>query len=180
MTPEEINNLAWNHILEGRYDAAIAIYERILQPDRGFWGNYGIALLLSGKPEAAEQAFRHTREMPMARWGVSLNVGTALWCQGKPEQACEDWQQQLERVKTTEVRYHSASGLYLASLLWWASLRLDAPELTEVALSDLRILKGWEEQAEEWGLVLAASILGEISPEEFLLKAAGRLDKAAG
>ena len=176
MTPEEVNNLAWNHIKQGRYDEAIAIYERILQPGQGKWGNYGIALLMRGDAVAAEQAFLQIRLMPNFRRIVILDVGVALWCQGKREAACADWQQEMVRVKTTEVRYYNASGLYLASLLWWASLQMEEPDLTEAALSDLRLLRTWEEQAEEWGMVMAACILGEITPEEFLLEAAGTPD----
>ncbi len=84
MIPDTEENHAWNHILEGRYDAAIAIYERILPPTvrLGEWNNYGTALLLSGPAEAAEQAYRHARELPMGRWVVNLKVGAALWCQG--------------------------------------------------------------------------------------------------
>ena len=176
--PWEEYNVAWNHILEGRYQVAIAMFERFL-PDTSslpVWGNYGIALLLNGDPQAAEKAFRNVRELPNSRWVSNLKVGAALWYQGKQEEACADWLQQLVRIKTTKVRYDSASGLYLAALLWWASLRMDAPESTQAALSEIRLLRGWEDQAEEWGMTMTSFILGEITPDEFLLNAAGSLD----
>jgi len=179
VTPEEKeDNMGWNYIMEGRYEDACTLYERLLTQTiyQGGWFNFGIALLMTGDAQAAEQAFRHMRQLPMARWGANLKVGVALWCQGKYEEACADWQQELVRIKTTELRYRDASGLFIASLLWWATQRMESLERSEAALMDLRLLRGWEEQAEEWGAVLAACILGEISPDEVLFQAARTLD----
>jgi tetratricopeptide (TPR) repeat protein len=181
MNPEKELILAWNYVLEGHYESAISLFERFLAhtTSPSPWNNYGTALLLNGDAKGAEKAFRRTRQLPNLRRLTTSDVGVSLWCQGKPEEACADWQQQLERLKTTEVRYYTASGLFLASLLWWASRQMDAPDRTQSALSEMRLLREWDDQKEEWGMILAAFLLGEITPDQILLEAAGRLDPDA-
>ncbi len=124
-------NRGWQLIQDGNPVPAIKIYEQavVQLPCLGFFNNYGIALLEAGLFERAEAAFRSVRNLPDPIGYCSINVGTAIWCQGRYNDACEDWLTELNRIMSSKIKNNDSSGLFIVCMLWWASQRLDQPEL---------------------------------------------------
>ena len=124
-------NRAWHLIQSGDPLAAAEIYEQIVihHPTMGMWNCYGIALVQAGLYDRAEAAFRTIRTLPDPIGYSTINVGAAIWCQGRYNDACEDWLGELNRVMSTKIKNQESSGIFIVCMLWWASRRLDRPEL---------------------------------------------------
>lgn len=165
-------------MLAGEYGAAIPIYEKLVkeEPRAGNWNSYGTALLCAGDAAGAESAFLHVREFPHPNGFVSRAVGASLWLQGRPEDACADWIQEIGRLMSTILKTYAAEGLFLTSLLWWASQRLVMPEMWDALQPQLNAILRLRSQQEEWGMAITQFIRGSVTPDRLLQHAAGTDD----
>ena len=124
-------NRGWQLIQDGDPVTAITIYEQAVveRPCLGFYNNFGTALMEAGQFERAEAAYRTVRTLPDPIGYCSIKVGAAIWSQGRYNDACEDWLAELDRIMSTKIKNNDSSGLFIVCMLWWASHRLDQPEL---------------------------------------------------
>ncbi|MCC5648132.1 tetratricopeptide repeat protein [Nostoc sp. CHAB 5824] len=134
-------NQAWDLTLEGEYPEAIKLYREILNEKKtlGELDNYGITLLCSGNFEEAESVFLEAREDHRFRLVVHPFLGTAIWLQGRQQEACEYWHRETERLFTREVTHYDETGK-VPTLLWWASCHQDLQQWQTVAEKALKRL----------------------------------------
>ncbi len=163
-------NRGWQLIQDGNPVPAIKIYEQavVQLPCLGFFNNYGIALLEAGLFERAEAAFRSVRNLPDPIGYSSINVGAAIWCQGRYNDACEDWLAELDRIMSSKIKNNDSSGLFIVCMLWWASRRLDRPELwTKLQPMVKKVLKTRGQQY-PFGLAIHKFIAGSSDRDQLL------------
>ncbi len=163
-------NRAWHLIQDGDPIPAIEIYEHVLahEPCLGYWNNFGIGLCEAGMFERAEAAFRTVRTLPDPIGFSSSNVGAAIWCQGRYSDACEDWLAELNRVMSTKIKNQESSGIFIVCMLWWASQRLDQPELwTKLQPMVKKVLKTRGQQY-PFGLAIHSFVTGASDREQLL------------
>ena len=122
---------AWHLIESGNPLLAAEIYEQIViqHPTMGMWNCYGIALHEAGLYERAEAAFRTIRTLPHPVGYTTINAGAAIWCQGRYEDAYDDWLGEINRLMSGRIKTWESSGVFLVCMLWWAAQRLNRPEL---------------------------------------------------
>ena len=171
--PSEANR-ARRLVVSGDPLAATEIYEQIVihHPTMGMWNCYGIALREAGLHQRAEAAFRTIRTLPDPVGYSSINVGAAIWCQGRYNDACEDWIAELNRVMSTKIKNQESNGIFIVCMLWWASHRLDQPELwTKLQPMVKKVLKTRGQQY-PLGLAIHSFIAGSSDGEQLLNDAA--------
>jgi lipoprotein NlpI len=163
-------NRARRLVVSGDPLAATEIYEQIVihHPTMGMWNCYGIALREAGLHQRAEAAFRTIRTLPDPIGYSSINVGAAIWCQGRYNDACEDWIAELNRIMSTKIKNQESNGIFIVCMLWWASQRLDRPELwTKLQPFVKKVLKTRGQQY-PFGLAIHSFIAGTSNREQFL------------
>ena len=69
--------MAWRYCLAGEARKAMSIYDTLVKDtiEHSDWNGYGVALLLAGDAEAAEEAFRQARYGYWKSGLVNLHVG---------------------------------------------------------------------------------------------------------
>src|SRR5262249_25232536 len=124
------------------------------------------------EPAAAAADFRAARHL--APHCVAPMVGVALWQAGELQAACEDWANEIGRIRSGEVTHYDETG-NVAPLLWWASMHDVLASWRELATEELRRLaRGRRRWAGAWPGAIALLLLGELSSDEFLAAAASR------
>ena len=163
-------NRAWHLIQDGDPLPAIEIYEYVLahEPCLGYWNNFGIGLCEAGQFERAEAAFRTVRTLPDPVGYTSINVGAAIWCQERYNDACEDWLAELNRIMSSRIKNYDTDGIFLVCMLWWASQRLHQPELwTKLQPLVKKVLKTRGQQF-PFGLAIHSFIAGSSNRDQLL------------
>jgi hypothetical protein len=156
-----------------RYREALHLLDGYLEREQSYNSYYlrGSLRLRTGDLEGARQDFLQYRYpktsvfRPEVRW-----VGVVLWLQGKPEEACEDWANEIARRRAKEISHTDpAGGVLLPALLWWASAHPGLERWRKLAVEELR--RRWRTkwcQASRWPGPLAPFLLGQRSAEALL------------
>ena len=163
-------NRGWQLIRQGDPVPAITIYEQavVQRPCLGFYNNFGTALMEAGLFERAEAAYRTVRTLPNPIGYCSIKVGAAIWCQGRYNDACEDWLTELNRIMTSKIKNNDSSGLFIVCMLWWASQRLDKPEMWSKLQPMVKKVIKTRGQQYPFGLAIHSFIAGSSDRDQLL------------
>jgi tetratricopeptide (TPR) repeat protein len=173
----EENNHAWQATADKRYEEAIELYTlNLARQDRmTAYMNRGTTWLLMGNYERAEADFRKARNHPENSFAplTNLKVGVALWLRGLKDAACDDWANEIRRIRSKVItQSDAAGGITPIALLWWASAHPEVSSWKKTADKELR--HQWKNktcQRNLWPGTLAPFLLGLI-PQDALLNAA--------
>ena len=175
------SNLAWQATIEGNYEAACLMWEAILSADKRFpyLNNFGITLLLAGNTERAVEIFREARNMPPKHITTPL-LGAALWLNGEFESACNEWNQEIQRLKAKEIVYtDAAGGVRVASLLWWSATHNGFGHWRKVAEDELKLRLHTSQSIKNWPRPVATFLLGNIQASKLFIEAQNRYSNVA-
>jgi hypothetical protein len=165
----DANKVAWQATLEGQYGEALRLFDDILErrPATAEFNNRGTTRLLVGDLEGAYSDFLAARRLRC--YCVSEMVGVALWLQGKPVAACEDWASELSRIRSGEITHCEPETGTVPPLLWWASAYPDLERWRWVAVEALR--RYWRRKRTYWARTITGFLLGRVSESEMLAAA---------
>jgi lipoprotein NlpI len=175
--PEDLNNRAWEMVTRGDYEAALGIWNNLVNPERPpeqFLNNRGITLLALRRPQAALDDFLSVRHaMPYL---VQPYVGIAYWLMGNRDAACEDWWMEAERVRARVIT-HADVTWTTPPLLWWAAGHPDLEcwrARAEQIMKQRWRTKRCREQV--WPGWIIGFLVGEISASDLLAAAKTRYE----
>ena len=170
----EESDRAWQAMLDGHYEDALRMQDSFVQRNGARWlRSRGTTRLLLGDAAGAETDFRTFRDRPCPGKFPIPDVGTAIWLQGRHEEACEDWAYEISRRRSGVITHcDEAGGVEVPALLWWASAHPSLEVWRKLAVEELRDrdrrnrrrkdygpgpLRRWE----RWPGVLAPFLAGE-------------------
>ena len=183
-TDKLFRNEAWNHVLSGEYDQAIALYQDILRHTNsiGDWNNAGTAYLLQDDAIEALTCFQHARQNPVGNHvAPTPNVGVALCCQGYYAEACADWEAQNEQRKVGTISfYYKSEAAGLLCLIWSVSALVGLEAFTRTAWHDLEeLLHETVSDTPTWYGNVARYLINELPQHELLKEAEGAHERIA-